>query len=161
MTRIPNDVKPKWCEASVYIEDGEIEALAKATGDFWNNYVLTNTPPPADGSKSTSETLRTIYPESNGETVSLMAFEDVLKQYKHLASLEEDYKNMKEECANQIKAYMGEASKGESSNFKVTWSSSTRTTFDHKKYAQDNPNLILEKYYKSTQTRTFKVSEIN
>ena len=149
-------VEFKWFE--IERDEGEIEALKKSEADFWE-YVKTKEAPPADGSKSTSETLRTIYPESNGETISLMAFEDVLKQYKHLASMEEDYKKMKEECANQIKAYMGEASKGESSNFKVTWSSSTRTTFDHKKFAQDNPNLILDRYYKSTPTRTFKITE--
>lgn len=159
MTRIPNDKVPEWCEASVYVDDGEIEALAKATGDFWNNYVLTNTPPLTDGSESTSETLKTIYPESNGDTVNLMAFEEDLKQYKHLASLEEDYKKMKNECANRIKAYMQEASRGESMNFKVNWTSSVRTTFDHKKFAEDNPGIDLSVYYKATPTRTFKVTE--
>ena len=159
MTRIPNDKVPEWCEASVYVDDGEIEALAKATGDFWNNYVLTNTPPLTDGSDSTTETLKTIYPESNGDTVNLMAFEDDLKQYKHLAQMEEDYKQMKNECANKIKAYMQEASRGESMNFKVTWSSSIRNTFDHKKFAEDNPGVDLSAYYKSTPTRTFKITE--
>ena len=160
MTRIPDDTVPEWCEASVYVDDGEIEAMAKATADFWNNYVLTDTPPMADGSKSTSETLRQIYPESNGDTVSLMAFEEDLKQYKHLASLEEDYKKMKEECANKIKAYMGEASKGESNKFNVSWSSYIRTTFDHKAFAKDNPGIDLSAYYKATPTRTFNVNEI-
>lgn len=160
MTRIPNDVVPEWCEASVYVEDGEIEALAKATGDFWNDYVLTNTPPPVDGSDSTTDTLKTIYPESNGETVSLMAFEEDLKQYKHLASLEEDYKKLKNECANRIKEFMGEASKGESVKFKVSWTSSIRNTFDHKKFAEDNPGVDLSAYFKATPTRTFKVNEI-
>jgi putative phage-type endonuclease len=160
MTRIPDDVVPEWCESSVYVEDGEIEALVKTTADFWNNYVLTNTPPMADGSDSTSETLRTLYPESNGDTVSLIAFESDLAQYKHLASLESDYKKMKDEVANRIKAYMGEASKGESNKFKVTWSSSVRSTFDHKAFAKDNPGIDLSAYYKSTPTRTFKVSEV-
>ena len=160
MTRIPNDDVPEWCEASVYVDDGEIEALAKATGDFWNNYVLTNTPPMADGTDSTSETLRTIYPESNGDTVSLIAFEEELKQYNHLASLEEDYKKMKNECANKIKAYMGEASNGTSDKFKISYSSYVKTTFDHKAFAQDNPGIDLSRYFKSTVMRPFKVSEI-
>ena len=160
MTRIPNDVVPEWCEASVYVEDGEIEALAKTTADFWNNYVVPNVAPMPDGTNSTSETLRTIYPESNGETVSLMAFEEDLKQYKHLASMEEDYKKMNDEVANRIKAYMGEASKGESNKFKVTWSSYMRNTFDHKRFQAENPGLDLSAYYKSTATRTFKVNEI-
>lgn len=159
MTRIPNDEVPKWCEASVYVDDGEIEAMVKATADFWE-YVKSGDAPMADGSDSTSETLKTIYPESNGETVSLMAFEEELKQYKHLALLEKDYKKLKDECANKIKAYMGEASKGETNNFKVTWSSSVRNTFDHKKFAEDNPGLDLSAYFKATATRTFKVNEI-
>ena len=160
MTRIADDVKPEWCEASVYVSDGEIEALAKTTADFWNNHVLTDTPPMADGSDSTSETLKTIYPESNGESVDLMAFESELQQYKHLASMEEDYKKLKDECANKIKAYMGEASKGTSTKFKVSWSSSVRNTFDHKAFAKDNPGIDLSAYYKSTTTRRFTVNEI-
>ena len=138
-------------------DEGEIAALMKSEADFWE-YVKSKEAPMADGSDSTSETLRTIYPESNGDTVNLMAFEDDLRQYKHLASMEEDYKQMKNECANKIKAYMGEASKGEAMNFKVTWSSSIRNTFDHKKFAEDNPGIDLSAYYKSTPTRTFKVS---
>lgn len=140
-------------------DEGEIEALRKSEADFWE-YVKSGEAPLADGSASTSETLRTIYPESNGDTVSLMAFADELNQYKHLASLESDYKKLKDECANRIKAYMGEASKGETDKFKVTWTSSVRNTFDHKAFAKDNPNIDLSGYYKSTPTRTFKVNEI-
>ena len=160
MTRIKDDVVPEWCEASLYIEDGEIEALAQITGDFWNNYVLTSTPPMADGSDSTSDTLRMIYPESNGDTVSLIAFEDDLKQYNTLKSLEDDVKKQKNECANRIKAYMGEASKGECNKYKVSWTSSVRSTFDNKRFAEDNPDIDLSSYYKVTPTRIFKVGEV-
>ena len=159
MTRIPNDVVPEWCEASVYVDDGEIEALVKATADFWE-YVKSGNAPMTDGSASTTETLKTLYPESNGDTVSLMAFESDLQQYKHLASMESDYKKMKDECANKIKAFMGDAGKGESTKYKVTWSSSVRSSFDHKAFAKDNPGIDLSAYYKETQTRTFRVNEI-
>ena len=160
MTRIPNDTVPEWCESSVYVSDGEIEALTKTTADFWNNYVLSNTPPMADGSDSTSKTLITIYAESNGESVDLMPFESDLEQYKHLSMLEEDYKKMKDEVANRIKSYMGEASKGEGGKFKVSWTSSVRRTFDHKAFAKDNPGIDLSAYYKETPTRTFKVNSL-
>ncbi len=159
MTRIPNDVVPEWCEASVYVDDGEIEALVKATADFWE-YVKSGNAPMTDGSASTTETLKTLYPESNGDTVSLMAFESDLQQYKHLASMESDYKKMKDECANKIKAFMGDAGKGESTKYKVTWSSSVRSSFDHKAFAKDNLGIDLSAYYKETQTRTFRVNEI-
>lgn len=160
MTRIPNDVVPEWCEASLYIEDGEIEALAKTTSDFWNNYIVTNTPPMADGSDSTSNTLRMIYPESNGESVNLMAFESDLHQYMALSTLMDEVKKQKEEVANRIKEFMGEASRGDSNSYKVSWTSSVRNTFDHKAFAKDNPEIDLSAYYNSTPTRTFKVNEI-
>jgi predicted phage-related endonuclease len=115
----------------------------------------------ADGTKSTSRTLNMIFPESNGDTVNLMALENELKQYKHLASMEKDYKNMKDECVNKIKAFMGEASKGEVGNFKVSWASSVRETFDHKKFREDNPGLDLSAYFKTTPTRTFRLTELN
>lgn len=159
MTRIPNDTKPEWCEASVYVDDAEIEALAKATEAFWNDYVLTGTPPIPDGSKATTEAISTIYAESDGSSVSLMAYEQDLNQYMTLSSLLDDVKKQKDEVANRIKVYMGDADRGESNKYKVTWSSSIRSTFDHKRFAADHPSLNLTEYFKVTPTRTFKVNK--
>ena len=150
-------VEFKWFE--IERDEAEIEALRKSEEEFWE-YVKTGEAPIADGSDSTSETLKTIYPESNGETVSLMAYENDLQQYMTLSSLLDDVKKQKEEVANRIKAFMQEASKGESTKYKVTWPSSIRSTFDHKRFAEDNPGIDLTDYYKSTPTRTFKVTEI-
>lgn len=140
-------------------DEGEIAALAKSEEAFWE-YVKNNTPPEADGLESTSETLTTIYPESNGNTVNLFAYEDSLKQYIAIGKQIDELKKLKDEMANNVKAFMGEAGKGESDHFKVSWSSSLRTSFDHKKFASDNPNLDLTQYYKSSNTRTFRVTEI-
>ncbi len=140
-------------------DEGEIEALRKSEADFWE-YVKSGEAPMVDGSDSTSETLRTIYPESNGDEVNLMAYESDIQQYMTLSSLLDDVKKQKEEVANKIKAFMGEASKGEASKYRVSWSSYMRSTFDHKKFAEDNPGVDLTDYFKSTPTRTFKVNEI-
>ena len=139
-------------------DEDEIAALAKSEEAFWE-YVKNNTPPEADGSDSTSETLTTLYPESNGNTVNLFAYEDSLRQYIAIGKQIDELKKLKDEMANNVKAFMGDAGKGESNNFKVSWSSYLRTTFDHKKFASDNPNLDLSQYYKSSNTRTFKVNE--
>lgn len=159
MTRIENDTVPEWCEASLYVSDAEIEALVKTTADFWNDYVLTDTPPMADGSKSTSDTIRTIYPESNGDSVNLMAYKTDLILYMNLSLTIDDLNKQKEEIANKIKGFMGEASKGECEEYKVSWTSSVRNTFDNKKFAKDNPGLDLTDYFKSTSVRTFKISK--
>ena len=141
-------------------DEDEIEALKKSEADFWE-CVKSKTPPMVDGSDSTSDTLRTIYPESNGDTVSLMAYEQDLNQYMTLSSLLDDVKKQKEEVANRIKAFMGEAERGATDNFSVSWTSSTRTSFDYKKYKADNDFLDLSDYVKETQTRTFKVKKLN
>ncbi len=159
MTRIKDDVIPEWCEASVYVDDAELESLAMASEHFWEDHVLTNIPPMADGTDSTSKTITTIYPESNGDTVNLMAYENDMHQYMSLGELIDNMKGQREEIANRIKAFMGEVGRGESNKFKVTWSSSIRSTFDHKRFAQEHPTMDLTGYYKSTPTRTFKINE--
>lgn len=140
-------------------DEEEIKALAKSEETFWE-YVKTNTPPETDGSDSTSETILTIYPESNSNTVNLFAYEDSLQQYIAIGKQIDELKKLKEEVANNVKAFMGEAGKGESNHFKVSWSSSLKATFDHKKFASDNPHLDLTQYYKSSTTRNFRVTEI-
>lgn len=140
-------------------DEGEIAALAKSEEAFWE-YVKTNTPPETDGLESTSETLTTIYPESNDNTVNLFAYENSLEQYIAIGKQIDELKKLKDEMANKVKAFMGESGKGESNRFKVSWSSYLKSTFDHKKFASDNPNLDLTQYYKSSNARTFRVTEI-
>lgn len=146
-------------EFTIERDEGEIAALAKSEEAFWE-YVKNNTPPETDGLESTSETLTTIYPESNDNTVNLFAYEESLKQYIAIGKQIDELKKLKDEMANNVKAFMGAAGKGESNHFKVSWSSSLRTTFDHKKFASDNPNLDLTQYYKSSNARTFRVTEV-
>lgn len=150
-------VEFKWFE--IQRDEAEIEALMNAEKEFWT-YVQNKVPPMADGSDSTSDTLKALYPESNGDTISLMAYEHDLNQYMTYTSLMEDVKKQREECANRIKAFMGEAEKGVGRRYKVSWTSSIRSTFDHKRFANDNPNINLTDYYKSTPTRIFKVNEV-
>ena len=140
-------------------DEEEIAALAKSEEEFWK-YVESKTPPAVDGSNSTSETISTIFPNSNSETVNLFAYEDSLKQYVALGKQIKELKTLQDEMANKVKSFMNEAGRGESNSFKVSWNSSIRTTFDHKKFAADNPTVDLTQYYKESNTRTFRVTEI-
>ena len=140
-------------------DEGEIAALMGAEEEFWNGYVKTDTPPPADGASSTSDTITAIYPESNGDTVNLMAYENDLKQYMTYCSLIKDVEKQRDEVANRIKAFMGESGKGETNHYKVSWTSSTRSSFDSKRFASDHPEMDLSDYYKTSNARYFKVSE--
>lgn len=141
-------------------DEGEIKALMGAEEVFWNNNVLKDIAPIADGASSTSETISTIYPESTDNSVSLMAYEADLKSYMTYTSLIKDVEKQRDEVANRIKAFMGESGKGESNGYKVSWTSSERKTFDTKKFASAHKDIDLSEYYKTSTYRTFKVTEI-
>ena len=141
-------------------DEDEIAALMGAEEEFWCHYVHDDTPPPADGAASTSDTITAIYPESNDDTVSLIAYETDLKQYMNFNALIKDLEKQRDEVANKIKAFMGESGRGESDGYKVSWTSSLRSSFDSKKFAADHKDVDLSAYYKTSSYRTFKVTEI-
>ena len=139
-------------------DEEEINALMNAEKDFWD-LVQNDTPPTADCLKSTSDTLVAIYPTSNTDSVNLFGYENELAQYMAISSQIKALEEQKDGFANRIKAYLGEAGKGESEGYKVSWVSSERKTFDSKAFVKDNPDIDMSKYYKVSNVRTFKVSE--
>lgn len=157
MTRIPNDTKPDWCESSVYVDDAEIEALGKASNDFWH-YVETDTPPPADGHPATSEALAEMYPDSNRECCDLVGYENDLHQYITLGEQIKALKLLQDEYANKVKSFLGETGRGESVRYKVSWSTQYRTTFDKDRFFDDHKDIDMSSYYKNTASRVFRVS---
>ena len=70
-----------------------------------------------------------------------------------------ELEKLKDESANKVKAFLGEAGRGDSDRYKVTWTSSSRSTFDAKRFAADHKEIDLSEYYKSSSYRTFKVTE--
>lgn len=140
-------------------DEAEIAALMAAEADFWE-MVKNNTPPVADGSQATTAAIKTIYAESNEDTVDLTLENTALAQYIAIGKQISELEAMRDEAANKIKSFMGDAGGGECDGFRVSWKSSTRRTFDSKRFAKENPGLDLAGYYKETSTRTFRVTEL-
>lgn len=140
-------------------DEAEINALMTAEADFWE-LVKSDTPPAVDGTRATTETIKTIYSESNEETVDLTFEKSALEQYMALGKQISELEAMRDEAANKIKSFMGEAGGGFCDRFKVAWKSSARRTFDTKKFVKDNPDMDLSDYYRTTNTRTFRVTEM-
>ena len=140
-------------------DEAEIAALMAAEADFWE-MVKNNTPPVADGSQATTAAIKTIYAESNEDTVDLTLENTALAQYIAIGKQIAELEAMRDEAANKIKSFMGDAGGGECDGFRVSWKSSTRRTFDSKRFAKENPGLDLTGYYKETSTRTFRVTEL-
>ena len=139
-------------------DEAEISALMGEEEKFWN-MVQTNTPPPADGLESTSKTITALYPESNTDNVNLYSYQTELARYMELSEQIKNLEAAKEEAANKVKAFLGEAGKGESDRYRVSWTSSERRSFDSKRFAKENPDIDMDSYYKTSTYRTFKVTE--
>lgn len=141
-------------------DEAEIQALMDAEKAFWNGYVLTNTPPPADGTTATTNAMASMYSQGDEEIqVDITGLEEVLRNYQELTESIKQMEEAKDACANTIKAALGEATEGIASGYRVTWANGTRKTFDSKKLAADHPELNLSAYYKISNTRTFRVKE--
>lgn len=139
-------------------DNAEIAALMEAERDFWQ-LVQSDTPPAIDGSTATTDAIKTIYKESGETVVDLFPLAARLDQYTALSQQIKELEAMRDEAANRIKAYMGEAWGGECDRYKVIWKSDKRRTFDSKRFAKENPTLDLSSYYKETSVRTFRVIE--
>lgn len=139
-------------------DEEEIAALMSAEKDFWE-LVQKDTAPIADGLESTSDTLKTMYPNSNADNVNLYGYDDELNQYMAISAQIKALEAIKDEIANKVKAFLGEAGKGENDNYRVSWTSSERKTLDTKKLAQEHSEIDMNAYYKTTTYRTFKVTE--
>lgn len=139
-------------------DEEEIAALAKSEEEFWR-LVEAKTSPVADGNTSTSNTISVLYPESNDESVNLFAYETDLQQYMALTAQIKELEKLKDEMANKVKAFLGEAGRGETDRYKVSWVSAQRSTFDSKRFASEHSDIDLSEYYKNSTYRTFKVTE--
>lgn len=154
LTRQEGTVNPDWCEATLYVEPGEIEALNAAAEDFLR-CVRENTPPPMDGSESTSETLETIYADANGGSIELFGRESALADYLQVCGEIKALEKRKQELANIFKSDLGDCETGLCDGHRITWRTQTRTSFDSKAALADHPELSA--YQKSTTSRVFTV----
>lgn len=141
-------------------DEAEINALMTAEAAFWE-LVKTDTPPAVDGTAATTETLKTIYAESDDSICDLTAFSANLRQYIALKKQIKELETIAEEAANKIREFMGSSGGGECEGFKVSWKSQTRSTFDRKRFEMENPDVDLSGYFKESVARPFKVTEIN
>ena len=141
----------------LYRDEAEIAALMGEEKIFWEN-VQTKTAPPVDGHISTSEALSAILPESTESTVTLFGYDADLQRFVELAAQAKAIKAEQESIANRIKAFMGDAGRGDSDRFHVTFNTQTRKTFDAIRFAAEHPEIDITKYFNVSKARPFKVA---
>lgn len=138
-------------------DESIINNLIKIESDFWHNHVLKQIPPDPDGSDASTEILKQLYPESNGETIELPPdVESLIEQYELAKEEEKAAAERKREAENKIKAIMGEYEQAYWKDRKITWKTMTTYRFDTKRFQKEHPDLY-QKYVNETSYRRFKV----
>ena len=140
-------------------DEDEIKALMDAENDLWK-HVQNRTPPETDGSKATTDALSQIYTGTYED--SPVDLTPVKTNLARLAALKVEAKRLEDGIAaeeNAIKRFMGESIYGKTADgWSVSWKAQTRRTFDHKSFLLVHPSTDAEDYYKTSQTRTFRIN---
>ena len=111
---------------SIERDDEFIERMLDACQDFWW-HVQNGEPVPTDGSDSTTKTLSAMYPESlEGMSVDISEFETHLDALTELNEQKNSLSELQEKYKNEIKSALGEAERGETENYIVTWKSNVK-----------------------------------
>lgn len=158
ITTVPDDYVPGWCESSVYVSPDEIAALKRCAADFWHDYVEADSPPPLDGTDSTTETITRLY-EGGGGDIELFGRERLVEQYQYLMSRKQAIEKSADSIKQQLMSDLGDNERGYCGRYTVDWKAQSRQTFDARAFAKDHPEMDLSSYYKTTNFRKFAVKE--
>ncbi len=137
-----------------------ISLMIEQEKDFWENNVLAGVPPEIDGSDSASKLLKEMYPEDNGEIITLnheaemliVAITSIKEEVKEKTTLQKEYEN-------KLKLMIGEAEKGMSKSFEVRHATVTSKRLDTKRLRKDMPD-IAEKFTNETKSRRLTIKQI-
>lgn len=140
-------------------DEDEIKLLMDAEKAFWDTYIVPDTPPDVDGAKPTTDAIGQIYADTNkGETVTLRLDPALLDMIDALKQQKKNIQEQLDNIENIIKLEMGNSEIGSAAaGYKVTWKPQTRTTFDHKRFAAEHPDMDLKDYYKSSTSRVLRI----
>lgn len=138
-----------------------IEDLMKSEEQFWNEYVLKKIPPPVDGLVDTDTALQIHYSDpENWEPVDLFGMNGKLDDLVELKERKKDLEREIREIEQELKERLGENVKGQTDGYEVSWKPQTRRSFEFDRFRAEHPDINLDEYYKSKETRVFRIKQI-
>lgn len=143
-----------WFE--VQRDQAEINALMEAERALWE-HVVQQTEPPVFGLDCDAKALFSLHPRSNGLSVDLFGRAQQMARYLEIKAQIKTLEAQADEIANAIKQELGDNERGTDGEYTATWKTQTRSNFDRKAFAADNPDIDLTPYYKTSTCRTFAV----
>lgn len=142
-------------------DDVMIEQLIELEQAFWN-HVVSDTPPPADGSESADMALRRLYPKDTGTVLDLSqdatlnaVFSDLLA----VRQLLERHNDLEGQLRQKIQQRMGDASKAVFELGKVSWKRSKDSqVLDITSLSELHPELVSQFTVPKSGSRRFLVT---
>lgn len=136
-------------------DEDEITALMAEETAFWEDYVLTDDPPPPDGFRATTDALEQIYAES--EQLDAVLDDEKLFEYEELKNRYDECGRLLEQAKQSIMLDLADSENGSSESFEVEWKKRTRKSYDVKRFMRDHPEIDMTPYLKITEYRQFNV----
>jgi putative phage-type endonuclease len=103
-----------WKYFDIERDEKFIARMVEVVSEWWDKHVVGDTPPPADGHKSTGRAIAAVYPEPKEETVDLVgeALQAAHERREALAVQIGELEEKRDESTNLIKAAIGDAQVG-------------------------------------------------
>ena len=138
-------------------DDYFIRQLIESEAEFWN-LVETRIPPPIDGTKTSTELVKKLYPEAEkGKEIELPfeAFE-LIQQYEQACEEEKRIQLIKSEAANRLKDMLGTAERGSIHGRTVIWQNFVSKRLDTKALRKEYPD-IYQRFAQESVYRRFSI----
>lgn len=142
-------------------DDSMIARLIDLERLFWD-YVVSDTPPPADGTASAESALRCLYPEDNGQTLDFSQHTDLASTYLELKSVRQSMaqqETREAQLKQALQQAMGAATRAEFADGYISWKKSRDSTgLDVEQMLKDKPYLQARYPKIKTGSRRFLIS---
>lgn len=135
----------------------EEQALQQLETEFWNEYIIPDVCPPADGTEATANALKQIAGEKDGEAAMLDQDEIAAKYFalgEKINALEQAQETVKQQLIMSMDGY----ARAFTQNYNISYASSTRSSVDSKALKAQYPE-IYRKVCKTSSVRTFRLTE--
>ena len=127
---------------------------------FWD-YVVSDTPPPADGTASAESALRCLYPEDNGQTLDFSQHTELASTYLELKAIHQSIaqqETREAQLKQALQQAMGTATRAEFAEGYISWKKSKDSTgLDVEQMLKDKPYLQARYSKINTGSRRFLI----
>lgn len=143
-------------------DDDFIKSLREAETAFWTNYIMQDKMPEPDGSESSLDTLKTLYPKGYTDSeITIPGLDRMITDYKSVKAIADDYGRQAERIKGKICQQLGKNEIGIGMQYGCSWKTQSKTSgYDMKQLQADYPNINIDKYKKVSEYRVFRTKQM-